>query len=203
MRRVLLLVALLAPAAAGAQPTVGLRVSWAPALGDLASGTPMSEVLRSQVPLQLDALWRFGFAPLSAGAYASWGPGQVGASACGGSCSGSAWRAGVQGLWTFPPLWDRVTFWSGLGLGWEWATMRQEKLGTRTTYGYAGPELALQGGAEWPIGGRFAVGPAVLLGLGRYARESLDTGYGSASGAIATRAVHAWVHLGVRGRVDF
>ena len=65
-----------------------------------------------------------------------------------------------------------------------------------------GPELSLQGGAEWPLAGRFGLGPFVLLGFGRYARESLDTSFASSSAEIGRKAVHVWVHDGVRGRID-
>jgi hypothetical protein len=196
--------ALLLPAAARAQPTVALRLAYAPALGDLARGVPMSDAMRSQIPVQLDLLWRLGTA--SAGAYGSWGLGQPSGEACrepGSSCSASVVRAGVQGMWAFEPFGEaRILPWAGLGLGWEWAFQRSERLGSRTAYTWSGPEVALQGGAEWPIAGRFGVGPFVLLGGGRYARQALDTSADSASAAIETKAVHVWVHVGVRGRLD-
>jgi hypothetical protein len=196
--------ALLLPAAARAQPTAALRLAYAPALGDLARGVPMSDAMGSQIPIQLDLLWRAG--PVSAGAYGSWGPGQVGAEGCAGgaSCSASVRRAGAQANLALAPLGDTgITPWAGLGLGWEWATQRRERPGATTTSTWSGAELALQGGAEWPIAGRFGAGPFVLLGLGRYARQSVDTSVESGSAAIDRKAVHVWVHVGVRGRVDF
>lgn len=196
--------ALALPSGVRAQPTAALRLSYAPALGDLARGVPMSDKLISHVPLQLDLLWRSG--PFSAGAYGSWGLGQVSSDACGAgaSCSASVVRAGVQGLYAFGPFGgSRIVPWAGLGLGWEWAFQSRERLGSRTSWTWSGAELALQGGAEWPIAGRFALGPVLLLGFGRYAREALDTSVASGSAAIDAKAVHVWIHAGVRGRVDF
>jgi hypothetical protein len=198
------LLALLLPAAARAQPTAALRLAYAPALGDLARGVPMSDAMRSQVPVQLDLLWRFGRA--SAGAYGSWGLGQAGGDACraGASCSASVTRAGVQGLWAFEPLGETgIVPWAGLGLGWEWAFQESERLGSRTSTTWSGAELSLQGGAEWPVAGRFGVGPFLLLGGGRYAREAVDTSADSGAADIGTKAFHLWIHVGVRGRVDF
>ena len=204
MRRALLLAALLLPAAARAQPSAALRLAYAPALGDLARGVPMSDAMSSQIPVQLDLLWRFG--QLSAGAYGSWGLGQASGDACkaGASCSASVVRVGAQALWAWEPFGEaRILPWAGAGLGWEWAFQSAERLGSRTSYTWSGAELALQGGAEWPIAGRFGVGPFLLLGGGRYAREAVDTSADSGSADIGTKAFHVWIHVGVRGRVDF
>jgi hypothetical protein len=202
---VLALAALLLPAAPSAQPTAALRLAYAPALGDLARGVPMSDAMSSQIPLQLDVLWRFG--AISAGAYGSWGLGQASGQACkepGASCSASVVRVGAQGLWTLEPLGEaRILPWAGLGLGWEWAFQRSERLGARTSDTWSGAEVAVQGGAEWPFAGRFGLGPFVLVGGGRYVRQALDTSADSGSANIGTKAVHVWIHVGVRGRVDF
>lgn len=204
MRRVLLLAALLAPAAARAQPAAAVRISYAPALGDVARSVPMSDAMSSHVPVQLDLSWRIG--PFSAGAYGSWGPGQVGSDGCGGgaSCSASVVRAGVQGLYALQPLrGTRIVPWGGLGLGWEWASQRRERLGAKVSSTWSGAELSLQGGADWSLGDRFGLGPVVLLGFGRYARESVETDFASGSAEIGRKAVHVWIHVGVRGRVEF
>jgi hypothetical protein len=191
------------PSRSMGQPVAALRLAYAPALGDLARGVPMSDAMSSQVPVQLDVLWRLGRA--AAGAYASWGPGQVGGTACAGTtCSASVVRAGLQGLWAFDPLGAvRLVPWAGAGLGWEWASQRREGQGSTTTSTWSGAELALQGGAEFPIAQRFGVGPFVLLGMGRYARESLDTPVESGAKGIAEKGFHLWVHVGVRARVEF
>jgi hypothetical protein len=196
--------AALLPAAARAQPVLALRLAYAPALGDLARGVPISDAMGSQIPIQLDLLWRVG--SLSAGAYGSWGLGQVGPEGClgGASCSASVLRAGAQAILALAPLGDTsITPWAGLGLGWEWATQKRERPGATTTSTWSGAELSLQGGAEWPVAGRFGIGPFVWLGFGQYARQSVDTSVESASASIDRKAVHAWVHVGVRGRIAF
>jgi hypothetical protein len=171
-------------------------------VGSAADLVPMAEAIQWQVPLQADALWSRG--AIAAGAYGSWGAGQVGGHACteGASCTAQAIRAGAQGLWTFPQWRSGAAPWVGAGLGWEWASQRRERLGAATTTRWDGPELALQGGAGWRVRGRFAVGPFVLLGLGRFASVSVETPEASASEPIPDRAVHAWIHLGVRGTID-
>lgn len=203
MLRALLAAALLLPALARGQPSAALRLSWAPALGDVARGVPMSDAMSSQFPVQLDGLWRLG--AVSAGAYASWGLGLVPAQTCGAGadCSASTVRAGVQGTYALPPFRaTRVVPWAGLGLGWEWAYQRRERLGSRTSWRWSGPELALQGGADWPLGGRYALGPFLQLAFGRYGDVALDTSAASASAEIGARAVHAWIQMGVRGKID-
>jgi hypothetical protein len=199
--RALLLAALLLPAAARARPSAALRLAFAPALGDVVEAVPMSDAMRSQVPLQLDLLWRVG--AFSAGAYASWGLGQGGTCGSGASCSASVLRAGVEGLYALAPFGRAaIVPWAGLGLGWEWASRSRERLGNETSWTWSGAELALQGGAEWPLAGRFSLGPFVQLALGRYGRVSLDTPEGSASAEVGSKAVHAFIHVGVRGKVD-
>ncbi len=201
MRRALLLAALLLPAAARARPSAALRLAFAPALGDVAESVPMSDAMRAQVPLQLDLLWRVG--PLSAGAYVSWGLGQGGPCDAGASCSASDLRVGVEGLHAFAPLGRAgVVPWAGLGLGWQWTSRSRERLGNETTFTWSGAELSLQGGAEWPLAGRYSLGPFVSIALGRYGRVALDTPEGSASAEIGSKAIHAFIHVGVRGKVD-
>lgn len=201
--RALVAAALLLPVGAAARPTLGLRLGWAPAVGSAASRVPMSEELRWQLPLQLDALWRFG--SLGAGAYASWGAARAGTEACadGAACSAQVLRAGAQGAWTFPPWSFGAAPWLGAGAGWEWASRRRERLGASATTRWDGPELAVQGGAEWRLGRRFAVGPFAVVALGRYAGIAVETSVESASASIGERAVHAWIQLGARGTIDF
>ncbi len=193
--------ALLAPAAARAQPTLGARLGFSPALGSVAEHVPMSEAMRSQIPLQLEALWRIGRA--AAGVYASYGIGQVSASTCGAgaSCSASDLRAGMEGTYALEPFHGAAP-WGGAGLGYEWARQRRTRAGTDTTWTWRGLEAVLQGGAEWPIDRRFSVGPFAAVTFGRYADAAVDTSASSGSAPIATKALHLWVHVGVRGRLD-
>jgi hypothetical protein len=200
--RALLVAALLLPAAASAGPRLGLRIAWAPAVGSAADSVSMSEAVGWHVPLQADALWSWG--AWEAGLYGSWGPGQAGEDACadGASCSAQVFRAGAQALGRLPWSIAGAQGWLGAALGWEWASHRRERAGAATTTRWSGPELALQGGVEWRVRGDFALGPFALLGLGQYRSVSLGTAEDSGSGTIPDRAVHAWIHLGVRGTWD-
>jgi hypothetical protein len=199
------LAAVLPAAAAGAGPTFGLRLAWAGPAGDAAAHVPLSEQVTWQVPFQADALWRFEpRAPLAAGAYASWGPAAAGSAACAdaAACSARTVRAGAQASWTFHRWSAGPEAWAGVGAGWEWASLRRARLDAVTRTGWNGPELSIQGGAAWRLGRRFALGPFALVGVGRYSTVSVETPVESASGSIGDRAVHAWIHLGVRGTID-
>ncbi len=191
------LVALCGARPARAEPVLALRLGVAPALGSVAADVPVSDAITTQYPIQLDALWREG--SLAGGLYGSWGPARVGR--CGdASCSASVTRLGVQATWTFADV-GRAEPWVGVASGYEWATQDRTRGGTVTTSWRGFELLAAQGGIEWRVWSRLALGPYALLAVGRYTDVSLDTGYGSASGEIANRAVHAWFHVGVRARL--
>ncbi len=181
----------LAARAEAAEQVIALRLGAASAFGSAAADVPMSDEVRTQFPVQLDALARFGRA--SAGAYGSWGIARSGS--CEGSCASVA-RAGLQATWTFA-TWHGTEPWAGIGAGWEWAKERAH--GVKTSW--RGWELAAQGGLEWQVAPRVAVGPFLLLGAGRYTDVELDTGFGSASAELARKSVHAWFHAGVRARL--
>jgi hypothetical protein len=202
-RRALLLVPLLLPLAARPEPALSLRLAYAAPLGSAAPDLPLADAMLGQVPVQLDALWRFGAA--SAGLYGSWGPGQVPGDTCGGGadCSASALRLGIEGEWMFAPLgaW-RLSPWAGIGAGWERASTRRTRLGAETIWTYSGPEASLHAGLDWPLAAGFALGPFAELAVGRYGSWALDTSAESASGDLAEKAFHGFVHLGVRGTLD-
>ncbi|HET8538367.1 MAG TPA: hypothetical protein VFL83_00715 [Anaeromyxobacter sp.] len=206
--RTLVVAALLLPAAAAAQRGVGielgLRLAYAPSLGNAAGLVPMSEAVDVQVPIQLDAAW--ATETFGAGTYVSWAPGQAGAQGCtdGASCSAQVTRAGVQAIWKVREAsLGGAMPWLGGGLGWEWASHRRERLGAATTTRWNGPELSLQGGAAWRAGERFTVGPYLLVGVGWYERVTIETAESSGSGSLGDRAVHGWIHVGVRGTAAF
>ena len=93
MRKLLFagLVALLVPTASHAQFQLGLRVGYAPAMGDAAKDAKMSDVsLSSQIPLQLDANYKLD-KDFAVGVYFSYGFGQVDNKAFGDAC-------GVSGI---------------------------------------------------------------------------------------------------------
>jgi hypothetical protein len=196
------LLALAAPPAARAEPAASLRIGIAPAVGSVVPDVPVSDAVQLQFPIQLDAGWAFG--PLTVGAYGSWGYGLVGN--CDGSCDASVVRAGLEATWTFSSVPDLrgAAPWGGVGAGYEWATERRSGGGSAVTTTWRGFELfAVQGGLEWRVAPAVALGPFLLVGLGRYTDIALDTGGDTASAELTRRAVHAWIHAGVRGRLVF
>jgi hypothetical protein len=204
----LALASLLLPAAAEAAspvtPVVGLRVAFAPAMGDVTPDLSLSSVAAWQLPIQLDAGVRFG--RITAGAYGAWALAGVGNASCGAgsSCSASALRLGAQGAYSFHPLQGLagVAPWAGVALGWERLSHARERLGSRLERTYSGFEGSIQGGGEWAVAGRFAVGPFLQLSIGRYGSMSLDTPEASASADLTSRATHLWLQLGVRGTLS-
>ncbi len=192
------LAALAAAAPARAEPDLSLRLGLAPALGSAADDVPMSDVVPLHFPVQLDALWREG--PIAGGLYASWGPGRAGRCGAGASCSASVTRLGLEATWTFRSGGGPEP-WAGIATGYEWATHERTRGGTVKTSLRGFEPLAAQGGVEWRVHPRLALGPYGLLGVGRYARMSVDTGLASGSAPIDARAIHAWFHAGVRARL--
>lgn len=201
MRTALALAALLLPAAAAGAPALSLRLAYAPAAGSAADRFPADDVLAAQVPVQVDALWRFGAAAL--GPYASWGLGIATGCDDGARCGGSVARLGLQALHALGAGAERtVVPWLGVGAGWEWASRRRERLGNEHTWTWSGPEAHAELGVEWRPRPRVALGPYVHVAAGRFSRVSLETPVESASAAVPARAIHAWLHLGVRGTLD-
>jgi hypothetical protein len=186
-----------APAVARAGPELALRLGVAPAVGSAAADVDVADAIPLQFPIQLDALWRAG--SFGAGVYGSWGPARAGQCGSGATCSASVARVGIQAPWTFRSA-GRMEPWLGLAAGYEWARSEETRSSTlRTTYSGFEP-IAVQGGVEWRLARWFAAGPYVLLGLGRYTRYSVDTGFDAGSTDIPAPAFHLWFHGGVRAR---
>jgi len=209
------LAALLVPAAPRAELpklALGARLGYAAAAGDAAKGVPMKDfTIASQVPLQLDAtarVWR----ELDAGAYVSYGFGQVDRRSIFGncaaaefSCSGHAWRLGAQAIYSFRGLALPVPVvpWAGAALGWQWATVEGKAPIGASTVSLNGLELGLQAGASWRVSERLAVGPYLSLALGRYrAGEVTVAGSASSRGGVVDKTFHEWLGAGVAGKLD-
>jgi outer membrane autotransporter protein len=214
MRTPLLLAAVLAalvPAASrAALPPleVGARLGWASAFGDAAKDTSMKDfTITSQLPLQLELSARLRPA-LAAGVYASYGFGSAKDTAmfgfcgvAGVKCSGHAVRAGVQGRWSFTSVQPLVP-WVGAGLGWEWATVEGKEPSGTSHLSANGLDLSLQGGGDYRVTPRLALGPYVQLAIGRYGSGDAQVSGATSSGGIANKAFHGWFGLGVAGRFD-
>lgn len=205
MKKPLLLAALsllLLPPAARAQWTAGLRLGYARAGGNAAGGSPMSDGVKGQLPVQLEGGYRV-WRDLTVGAYGSYGPGQVGATCDGASCSASVLRLGVQASWQFGRLLGALP-WAGAGFGYEWANYKATDGGDQLQVRLRGLELlSVQGGADYPVAGKLLVGPFLSLAFGRYGSLKVTSPLGNSSGGAPNSGTHTWLSFGVRGSYQF
>lgn len=185
------------PAAPRLEPSAAVRLGVAAALGSAVRDVPMSDVVPAQYPVQLDLLGRTG--PLALGVYGAYAPASAGRCA-GASCSAWAARAGLQASWTFTTRGGSEP-WLGVASGYEWITVERRQGGTVTARHRGFEPLAVQGGVEWGVARWLALGPFGALSLGRYTRYALDTGVEQGSVAIPHPALHAWLQVGLRGRL--
>jgi len=203
MRKILMLGAVLAavvvPTASQAQFTLGARVGYGLALGDVGGTLAMSDWVKSQIPVQLDALYRVN-PNIAVGAYFSYGFAQTGgpiADACdlaGADCSASIMRLGLEGTYSLAAM-GPVAPWLGVGFGYEW-----NKLDDGTdSITFKGFEFVnLQVGGDFKVSPQISVGPYVMFSLGQY--DSADVAGTSAD--ITDKAMHEWLSFGVRGKFD-
>lgn len=202
MRTLLVALLLLAvPGAAAAGPELALRLGWATSSGGASRGTPMSDVAASEIPVQLDGLWRFG-PHFSAGAYYSYGFGRLSkdvsdrCDGLGASCSVWTMRTGVEAQWAFTDLSPRFAPWIGAGTGWEWVREKVAVGSQSARQSLSGWEiLSLEGGADVKVTPRIVLGPYLSFRVARYGR--LD-GY-----SVVNQAFHRWLGVGIRGTYDF
>jgi len=203
--------ALLVPAASRAQFTLGARVGYAPAMGDAAKDEKLSDGVKSQIPIQLDAAYKVT-PDIAVGAYFAYGIGQIGSAVSdvcdisGIDCSARVLRFGVQGLYSFNAVSKQFVPWAGLGAGYEIGSLEVSGGGATAKTTYRGFEfLNLQGGADYKVSEQFSVGPYVMLSIGQYSKakieNSVDPGL-DFDGDIPDKAMHEWLGFGVRGKFD-
>jgi len=203
--------ALAGPAFADREPpklggfVLGGRLGFAFPEGKIDRGAQkgISSAVPLAIPLELDLGGRFPFG-LAVGAYFQLAPG---ATDCPSNetCEALYSRLGVQMEYRFLNG-QRVMPWVGGGLGWEWFSFREEAPGVAAaTVTATGPELSLQGGVDFRLGRRWAIGPYLTLAFGRFDREELKSSFGNASATVPSgdRTTHTWIHLGVRSSVTF
>jgi outer membrane protein len=193
------------PAAGNAQVSLGLRLGYGPALGDAAKDSKMSDGVKSQIPLQLDATYQLT-PSFSLGGYASYGFGQTGGvfdDICDqADCSTRIVRLGVQGIYSFNQIGQLRPF-AGVGAGYEWGSLTAEAGGQEASISFSGFELLnVTAGADYVLGPQFAIGPYVGLSVGRYSNTSVDDGSVTIEGEIDQKAMHEWLQFGIRGRFD-
>lgn len=200
MRKLLMLATVLAavvlPTASHAQFTIGGRLGYGIATGDAMTDFGMDDYVGSQIPLQLDLMYRITPA-IAVGGYVSYGfaqPSGLGSDTCdlpGRDCSVSNLRLGVQGTYAFTEASPSFVPWLGVGFGWENSAFDSGS-GAADTSGWE--YLNLQGGANWKVSPAFSVGPYAMFSIGEYSTvEGND---------IPDTAMHQWLSFGVMGKFD-
>lgn len=217
MRKLLVIAALaLLPVASQAQFSLGLRLGFAPAMGDFEKDAKMSDGVKSQIPIQVDAMYKFT-PELSAGLYGSYGIGQLNLDTCdldGVDCSANAIRVGVQGVFTFAKLSPTYAPWIGAGIGWERASFTVERSSIKGETTATGFEfLNLQAGADYKVNEKFSVGPYLQFSIGQYSSVEGEepvfddltgeyVGQAKFDADIEEKAMHEWFGFGIRGKFD-
>jgi long-subunit fatty acid transport protein len=201
------LVALLVPTASQAQFSLGLRVGFAPAMGDAAKDQKMSDGVKSQIPVQLDAAYKVT-PEIAVGAYASYGFGQQDIDVCsqGIDCSARVVRFGLQGSYTFNQVQAALVPWAGVGFGYEMGGLEMTGGGEKATYDYSGFEfLNLQVGGDYKVNEQFSVGPYLQFSIAQYSNAKFENSVDPAEnfdGSITDKGVHEWFGFGLRGKFD-
>ncbi len=202
--RKLLMVAVLAalaiPTASHAQFQLGLRLGYAPAMGDAAKDAPLKDGIKSQIPIQIDAMYKIT-PEWAAGLYFSYGFGQVGSAeqdscdAFGVDCSMTVMRFGAQGTYTFTKVSPSFVPWAGLGIGYEALTEKVALGGASVSQDITGWEfLNLQVGGDYKVSPAFAFGPYIMYSIGQF--SSVE------GNSITDKAMHEWFNIGIRGKFD-
>ncbi len=208
MRKLFMLGAVLAatllPAASHAQNanlSLGVRLGYGMATGDVAgdgagSTIAMSDWVKGQVPVQLDAMYRFT-PEWALGLYFSYGFGQLSSTVSNQctDCSASDTRFGVQATYSFVTASPGFVPWLGLGLGYEWNKIDEN--GVSATF--KGMEfLNLQLGGDYKVNPTFAIGPYVMYSFGQYSSGDIA----GTTGDVVEKKMHGWFDVGLRGKFD-
>jgi len=213
--RMMLLAVLLIPTLAAAQVSLGLRAGYAIPGGDLQKNNPLKDNISSQIPLQLDVMYRV--TPQAAlGGYLSYGFGQVSSTlkdqtalllGTGASYHASTFRIGLQGTYAFPQ--GAVVPWLGIGSGLETAAFEVKQGPAKITGATRGWEyLNLQGGADYKVSKTVGLGIYASWAIGAFHYQSGEvsgTGAfdGSSGGGLGSdSATHNWFTIGLRGLFD-
>jgi opacity protein-like surface antigen len=182
----------------------GLRLGYGIPLGDIASGSKLSDGVVGQIPIWVDLGWQFT-PSFMVGAYFSYGFGILASDirdACDASnvsCSIADIRLGLQAQYGFAPH-KGANPWIGAGVGYEWLTT---KLGDNSTT-VRGFELPmLQAGVDFGgDSGGSTIGPFVAFTMSTFDKAKVRLGSVSQSGDITSTASHSWIFLGIRGVVN-
>jgi hypothetical protein len=201
MRKVVALAALSVglslPFGASAQIFVGARLGYALPWGDLMKSWPVTDTVRSQVPIQLDLGLALGQA-LTIGAYAAYGFAQPSkgwrddCDAAGSSCSAGTLRVGAQ-LSLHSAGARSAGLWGGVAVGYEELRTKDSK-GRIAELGFEGYDATLEGGYDLPVSSGLRLGPYVSASVGRFGELK-----STLTADIASKELHGWLQLGLRG----
>jgi hypothetical protein len=182
---------------------LGLRFGYALPFGDFAQNSSLDTLVNGVIPIEVEAGFRANrIATL--GILFQYGIVRVKenvTTGCGGasSCSGSAVRLGLEGIFRAPTSGSFVP-WGGLVVGYEWLNFNQTVNGSDTSVQLKGFEfVGFQAGGDVQVGPQFALGPFVSFSVARYESASATMGGVTMSGDIARTAIHEWLQFGVRG----
>jgi len=184
---------------------VGMGIPIGNAVGSTQAapnGTSLADLVAWTVPLQLDIGARIG--PAFVGGYLAYAFGKTGSALDTGSGrSASDVRVGFEVLWHLGP--DRkVDPWVGIGVGYEWLNLSVTGSGGTVYASARGFEWTnLQLGIDFVLGRNFRLGPFVETRVAQYDTGSLGliNGQGGevgGTGDIQSKAVHAWIDIGLR-----
>lgn len=90
------------------------------------------------------------------------------------------------------------------GLGWEWLTTRLEDNGASSSRSFSGPLLLTASLASpFALGSRWSLGPLIACELGAFTSSTVEGPGIRSSGAVPSRALHAWLTAGAEVAVRF
>jgi outer membrane protein W len=185
---------------------LGLRAGYGVAFGEANANAneSLNEGISGAIPVQLDAGY-FLTSHLYLGGSFQYAPVML-ADDCeeGFSCSSNMMRFGVTLAYHAAPF-KTVDPWVGLGVGYERLTVSSSSapFGEFST-SFSGFEFAaLQGGVDFKLTSRFAVGPFATFTVGQYSTRSTTFEGQSASEGIDEKALHFWLMGGIKAQYRF
>ncbi len=212
--------------------TAAIRAAYAIPMGDVATGSSLSDNFNGAVPFWVDLGYRFGgsifvggyfqyaFAPLNRDNFVKTLNTAAGSDVCGAAgvtcdvSGGYSIRFGLEAIYRFTVASPFVP-WVGVGTGWEIAHGNAEVKtpagGLTESDTFSGWEyFNLQAGGDFRVGPGFSIGPFVAFSLGKYTTASYDLTSTissiptqSQAGSITNTATHSWLQLGLKGTLDF
>jgi hypothetical protein len=171
--------------------SVGLRLGYGKAFGEVVNSTAQSSIIDGMWPFWVDIGYRFN-PKLYLGGYFQFAPGTA-PSDCQG-CSANVIRFGINLHYHFFPG-DDYDPWVGIGVGYEILNLSlYPNANSASLRGFEIPNVQL--GVDFGATDNVALGPFVTFALAEYTSAS---GY-DLSG---TKKLHEWLIFGVRGVFNF